>query len=353
MTEFFSEYGLFLAKTITFMIAVMFIMAVVVSNALRSKRELEKGTLTVTHLNKDMDDLRETIKKHVMDRHLLKLEFKRDKKKSKQDKKNRKKKAKSGEPDEGGKRVYVIDFEGDIKASQVENLRKVITAVLAVARPKEDEILLRLESPGGMVHGYGLAASQLNRIRQQGIPLTICVDKVAASGGYMMACLGNRIVSAPFAYVGSIGVLMQLPNFHRFLEEKKIDYEMITAGEYKRTLTLFGENTEKGREKAKEEIEEAHRLFKDFVSEYRPSLDIDAVATGETWFGSKAVDKGLVDAIKTSDECIVEACEHADVYAVSYEHKKKLSERLGRTVEKALDNGFLNWVQRTGSNRFF
>src|SRR5690606_23138206 len=197
-------------------------------------------------------------------------------------------------------RVYVLDFDGDIKASAVENLRHEITALLTLATP-QDEVVLRLESGGGMVHSYGLAASQLARIRQAGVPLTVCVDKVAASGGYMMACIGEKILSAPFAILGSIGVVAQLPNVHRLLKQHNIDFEGLTAGEYKRTLTVFGENTAKGREKFQEDLETTHRLFKDFVASYRPQLVMEEIATGEIWLGSTALEKKLVDELKTSD----------------------------------------------------
>ena len=176
-----------------------------------------------------------------------------------------------------------------MKASAVSSLRQEITAILSLAE-KQDEVLVRLESGGGMVHAYGLASSQLLRIRNQDIDLTVCVDKVAASGGYMMACVANKLLAAPFAVIGSIGVIAQIPNFHRLLKKNDIDFEMITAGEYKRTLTMFGENTEKGREKFAEDIEDVHVLFKDFVKEHRPALDVEAVATGEVWFGQRAID---------------------------------------------------------------
>ena len=352
MTEFFLEYGLFLAKTITLVLAVLFLLGVAMANAIKSRKEMEKGSLHVTHLNEHIDEMCQQVKDVVLDKHLLKLEGKAEKKKAKQEKKARKSAGKQAEQ-QGRKRVYVIDFEGDVKASQVDNLRKVITAVLAIARADQDEIMLRLESPGGMIHSYGLAASQLDRIRNRHIPLTICVDKVAASGGYMMACLGNRIIASPFAYIGSIGVVLQMPNFHRLLQDNKVDYEMVTAGEYKRTLTVFGENTDKDRAKVTQEIQEAHDLFKNFIREHRPSLNVDEVATGETWFGSQAVGKGLIDEIKTSDEYIVEACSDADVYAVTYEEKKKISERLGKVMENSVSSALLNWAQKAGKQKFF
>ena len=348
--EFLSEYGLFLAKAITVVAAILIIMAAAVANAMKQKKE-GKGAITVTHLNKDIEELSNEIKRVVEDEQTLKDESKAEKKKLKQDKKARKKSSK--ESQENKKRLYVIDFNGDPKASQVEELRQAITAVLALARPDHDEVLLRLESPGGMVHAYGLAASQLHRIRSKQVPLTICVDKVAASGGYMMACVATQLIAAPFAYIGSIGVLVQIPNFHRLLKDKNVDYEMVTAGEHKRTLTMFGENTDKGRQKMLEDVEEVHELFKGFIKESRPQMDIDKLATGETWLGSRAYELGLVDAVSTSDEIIIRACEEADVYHVAYEKKKGFTDKLGKMMESSLDNTVLRWLQRANSKDEF
>jgi serine protease SohB len=317
--EFLTEYGMFLAKTLTFAVAIVFVIVAAVGSAAKTKKE-QKGTISVRHLNKEIDEMLHEIKSVVEDEKTLK-KAKKDIKKSKklaQKEKNKDKK------DSEKKRYYVFDFNGDPKASQVDSMREVITAVLSIIRPTQDEVILRLESPGGMVHAYGLAASQLARIRNLNIPLTICVDKVAASGGYMMACLGTKILAAPFAYIGSIGVLMQLPNFNRLLKEKNVDFEMITAGEYKRTLTIFGENTDKGREKVTEEIQETHDIFKSFVKENRPILEIDRVATGEVWLGKKALEQKLVDEIKTSDEYIVDACKEADVYLLMRKNQNLL-----------------------------
>jgi serine protease SohB len=239
----------------------------------------------------------------------------------------------------------VLSFKGDLKASATDNLREEISAVLLQAG-KGDEILVKVESPGGLVHGYGLASSQLQRIRDTEVPLTIAVDKVAASGGYMMACVAHRIIAAPFAVLGSIGVLAQLPNFHRLLQKSNIDFELLTAGEYKRTLTMFGENTDKGREKFVEELEETHTLFKSFVSANRPELDIAKVATGEIWYGQNAIDVGLIDEIKTSDAFVQERLEDWDIYEVRFIHKKNWQEKLGMAAEGALERSFLKIWQR-------
>nr|BFE89674.1 protease SohB [Pseudomonas brassicacearum subsp. brassicacearum] len=315
MEFFFIEYAGFLAKTVTLVIAILVVLASFA--ALRSKgRRKSTGQLQVSKLNDFYKGLRERLEQTLLDKDQLKALRKAEGKAEKgREEKNKDKPA--AKP-----RVFVLDFDGDIKASATESLRHEITALLTLATPK-DEVVLRLESGGGMVHSYGLASSQLARIRQAGVPLTVCIDKVAASGGYMMACIGEKIISAPFAILGSIGVVAQLPNVNRLLKKHDIDFEVLTAGEYKRTLTVFGENTEKGREKFQEDLDITHELFKNFVSNYRPQLAIDEVATGEVWLGVAAQGKGLVDELKTSDEYLAERAKGAELYHLHYAERKK------------------------------
>jgi len=258
------------------------------------------------------------------------------KKLQKQEKEKEKGKKKGKQEAEKRKRIYVLDFHGDIRASAVASLREEITAVLTVAR-EQDEVFVRLESSGGVVHGYGLAASQLMRIRDKNIPLTVAVDKVAASGGYMMACVGSRILAAPFAIIGSIGVIAQLPNFHKVLKKHDIDFEQFTAGEFKRTVTMFGENTREAKSKFREEIEDIHLLFKDFIVQHRPSVDIVKVSTGESWPGTRALQNNLVDELKTSDDYLLENSQHADIFEVSYTTKKSLLEKIGFQFQRLMD----------------
>lgn len=235
-------------------------------------------------------------------------------------------------------KIYVLDFKGDTAASAVEQLREEITLILATAKAGRDRVVVRLESPGGMVHGYGLAAAQLVRLRDAGFHLTICVDKVAASGGYMMACIGSEIVSAPFAILGSIGVVAQVPNFNRLLKEKNIDFEMYTAGEYKRTVTMFGENTEAGKAKFEEELQQTHVLFKQFVEKYRPQLNVEKVATGEHWYGQDALDLKLIDKLQTSDEYLLSLLPQHDIYAIQTRKKPTLGEKLGLQAAQMADS---------------
>ncbi|MGB0865365.1 MAG: protease SohB [Granulosicoccaceae bacterium] len=358
MTAFLLDYGLFFAKVATVLLAALVLIGFIVS---RKEAPEEDGRIEVRKLNDQLDDLKETLRESLLDEDQLKREAKALKAKKKAEKKQRRKEAKLERKRLGGKQpepeqpernsVYVLSFDGDIRASANENLRREITSVLAVAR-QGDEVVVRLESPGGMVHSYGLASSQLDRIIQAKIPLTACVDKVAASGGYMMACVANRIVAAPFAILGSIGVVAQLPNFHRLLKKNDIDFELLTAGEYKRTLTMLGENTDEGRQKFVEELEETHTLFKDFVSEHRPQVQIEQVATGETWYGKRALDVKLIDEIQTSDELLLERCKEMDVYEVRYAARKSLREKLGFGAADVLDTVALRWWERLQSSRF-
>lgn len=347
------EYGLFLAKSITVLVTIALIVALVVSAGHRGKGA-DKGHIEVTHLNDKFDSIQDALKDAIFDAEERKHEVKEQQKKEKAEAKARKKAAKKhdDQSSESKPRVFVLNFDGDIKASAVENLREEISGVLSLANDK-DEVVLRLESGGGMVHSYGLASSQLDRIKKKGIPLTVCVDKVAASGGYMMACVADKILAAPFAIMGSIGVVAQLPNFHRLLKKNYVDFELLTAGEHKRTLTMFGENTEKGREKFVEDLEDTHELFKSFVGEHRPVVDINAVATGDVWFGQRALEKQLVDELQTSDEYIHTLAETADVYEVEYVFKKSIHEKLGLAAQGAVDRLLVTWLGRLQNSRFF
>ncbi|EXD37667.1 MULTISPECIES: protease SohB [Acinetobacter] len=254
-------------------------------------------------------------------------------------------------------KVFVLDFKGDIQASAVEQLREEITLVLATAKAGKDRVVVRLESPGGMVHGYGLAAAQLVRLRDAGVHVTIVVDKVAASGGYMMACIASEIISAPFAILGSIGVVAQVPNFNRLLKQHNVDFELYTAGEYKRTVTMFGENTPEGKAKFEEELQQTHALFKHFVEKYRPQLNVEKVATGEHWYGQDALDLNLVDKLQTSDEYILGLLPQHDVYVISTRKRPTLGEKLGLQAAQLADhliptvmNKFVESLSKANSN---
>lgn len=331
--EFLSEYGIFLAKVVTIVVAIILVVAAAGGAAVRSKG-MHKKEMKVEKVNERLNAYKEDLEHAVLDKELLKAKKKAKKLEEKASKKDKKH---SNQNEQDKARVYVIDFDGDIKASAVDTFRDSVTTVLQVANPEKDEVVVRLESPGGMVHAYGLAAAQLDRIKKANLKLTACVDKVAASGGYMMACVADRIVASPFAVMGSIGVVAQLPNFHRLLKKNDIDFEVLTAGEHKRTLTMFGENTEKGRQKFQTDLEDTHELFKSYVSERRPVVDIDKVANGDVWFGQRALEVSLVDELCTSDEFLMKACEHADVFEVEFKEKQSFADRIGVAVSTAVE----------------
>ncbi|KKO44016.1 peptidase S49 [Arsukibacterium ikkense] len=310
---FLMEYGMFLAKAATVVFAIALVVGIVVSAS--HKPKAKKGQLEFTDLSKYYQQQTTALQQSLLDKKGFKQWQKGLQKGQKQQA--------HAQPC-----LFVVEFNGSMDARETESLREEVSALLAIAKP-EDEVLLRLESGGGVVHGYGLAASQLDRIRARGISLTVAVDKVAASGGYMMACIGNKILAAPFAILGSIGVIAQLPNFHKLLQKNHVDFEQFTAGEFKRTVTLFGENTDKGRQKFQQELEETHGLFKTFVQQHRPQLDMARVATGEHWFGYQALDLQLVDQIQTSDDYLLDKMTSHRLFAVKYQLKKGLAEKVG------------------------
>ena len=332
MLEIFLEYGLFLLKVITVLISVI----VLISFVAASKKSTAVEGLEIENLNDKYKGLSDSLNKAVMEKDEWKKKQKSEKAIAKKNKKKKTRKPKA----------YILDFIGDIKASAVPSLREEVTAILDIAK-RNDQIVLRLDNHGGVVHEHGLAASQLARIRQKKIHLTVVVDKVAASGGYLMASVANKIYAAPFAILGSIGVIAQLPNFNRLLDNYGVDFEQITAGQYKRNVTMFGKNTDEDREKLKDQLEEIHELFKSSVNEYRPQLDLERVATGEHWYGSKALELGLIDEIKTSDELLIEMAKKYEIFSVKLKTKKPLKKRLLSNIDSLLEKvDDIRWKKR-------
>ncbi len=332
--ELLFDYALFLAKTLTILAGVALLIVI----AIRAKRlggHDDAERLEILDLNERYRNLARALKETSLPKKAYRAYLKAERKEEKAREKARKE-------SDGRKRLFVIDFKGDIRASEVAGLRVLVTTVLLESR-EGDAVLVRLENSGGTVNEHGLAASQLARLRARGVHLTVAVDKVAASGGYLMACVADRIVAAPFAVVGSIGVLAELPNFHRLLERHGVDFELHTAGQYKRTLTLFGENNDAAREKLKEQLEDIHALFKGFVAEYRPRLDLERVATGEYWHGQRAVELGLVDAIQTSDDLLLASSETTDLWRLKYSARKKPLERLLASVQGLIGGRLGPW----------
>jgi len=328
--DFLAEYGIFLAKVITIVVAIMLLAGFLVT--LTQKEKDRKRNLKVKKVNKRFDAYEDIIKQEALPKSKYK-EFAKEKKREL-------KEAEKAAEEKPRPRVFVITYKGDMKASATSSLREEITAIITTAT-SHDEVLIKLESPGGIVHEYGLAASQIKRLRDHNIPVTVAIDRVAASGGYMMACIANRIIAAPFAIVGSIGVIAQLPNFHRLLKHNHVEFEQIMAGEYKRTLSMFGENTQKDRKKMQEEVENVHQLFKHFVTSNRPAIDIDQVSTGEFWHAIDAKERHLVDELQTSDDYLLSASKHSDIFHVCYKIKKPIISKMQMAASTFIENTLL------------
>jgi len=335
--DYLYDYILFLAQAVTVVVAVLLILTAMASLGMKRQQQSSQGHLEIRKLNDRLNNLKDSLRQAVLPHAQFKKLHKEDQKKEKAEQKQAARSAKKAEASESDarSRIFVLHFEGDIQASKVDQLRTEVTAVLTLAEPA-DEVVVCLESPGGAVHGYGLAASQLDRIRSHGVPLVVAVDKVAASGGYLMAAVADRILAAPFAVIGSIGVLAQIPNVHRLLKKHDVDVELLTAGKYKRTLTVLGENTDEGRQKFIEELEDIHALFQEYVGTRRPSLDMAEVATGEVWYGDRALARHLIDELCTSDEYLARACDDRDVFEVRWVEHKKPIERLMAQAEMSL-----------------
>ncbi|MDU8924840.1 protease SohB [Pasteurellaceae bacterium LIM206] len=342
-SDILTGYGLFILEILTILLVIAGIAVMIFA---MKQQKSAAGTLQLTDLAKEYEENSKKLQDFYLSEDERKAAQKARKKADKTKAKEAKEKRKKGEGTPQKPRVFVVNFKGDIHASETTALREEISTILTVADPAADEVLLRLESPGGVVHGYGLAASQLARLKQKGIKLTVAVDKVAASGGYMMACVADKIVSAPFAIIGSVGVVAQIPNIHRLLKKHDVDVDVMTAGEYKRTVTVLGENTEKGKQKFQQELEETHALFKSFVSNNRPQVDIERIATGEHWFGQQALELNLVDEIATSDDLILAAIKEKSVVEVKYNLKKSLMQKFGKQMEESADNLALKWLKR-------
>nr|BET44614.1 MAG: protease SohB [Candidatus Aschnera chinzeii] len=332
--EFFLSYGLFLAKIITSIIFIIIILLIIFNCTMRKQNK--KGNLKITNLTEIYNTRQYIMKQAKMKNSDYKIWLKNYKKQEKIKAKKEKILLKKKQIIFKKPSLFVINFKGSINACEVSSLREEINTILSIA-DNNDEVLVKLESCGGVVHGYGLAAAQLNRLKEKGLKLTVSVDKVAASGGYMMASVANRIIAAPFAIIGSIGVVAQIPNFNRLLKKNNIDIELHTAGEHKRTLTIFGENTEHGRKKFINDLHETHKLFKDFIQNNRPNIDIDSIATGEYWYGKHALEKGLIDQLGVSDDIIINNINNYDIIEVVYTPNKKVINRILNNVMNTIN----------------
>ena len=335
--EILADYLVFLLKVFTIALAITVPLLLIIGSS-KGKTQ-SKGKLAITNLSEKFEDMGNVVRSSNMNPKELKKFYK-------DIIKNKKKKTDEKEPS-----VFVLNFIGDIQASEVEKLKYEINAIL-LSESECKEVVVKVESGGGSAYAYGLCAAELKRLVDNDISLTVCIDKVAASGGYLMSCVATKIIAAPWAIVGSIGVIAQLPNFHRLLKKNLIDFEMHTAGEFKRTLTTLGENTEDGREKFKADLEDLHVIFKDFVKEQRPEVDTAIVATGEVWQGEEAVRVGLVDSLETSDNYLVNLSKDATLFEIEYIEKKNLSERFAFSMQLILEKSVIKFYDLINRDRY-
>lgn len=326
MTELLLEVGAFTLKSLVLGLVIFGGLLAIIAASLKQKKSGKE--IEVQNLSEKSKKRQLQIKAKLLPAAEFKKTLKSEQKKMKKERKSR---------DHHKPRLFVLEFEGDVRATQTEELREQITSLLSVSDPSTDQVLVTIESPGGMVHGYGLGAAQLLRIRDKGIRLVAAVDKVAASGGYLMASVANEIIAAPFAVVGSIGVIAQVPNLNRLLKKHDIDYEEVTSGKYKRSVSFLGEITPDGRRHFEKKIEGTHDLFKQFVKDLRPQLNLEEVANGDHWYGKEAVALGLVDRLQTSDDFISQFIESHQVIKLTSPEKKNLVQKVSQAAEQSLE----------------
>jgi len=340
MLDWLYHISLFVVEAIVIVVAIVIVISMIARQKAQGKSNNAK--LVVEDRGKHYKERQEALEHCRLEPAQAE---KAEKARAKEQKKEAKKEKKNKSTVTDKKVVWVIDFSGDIKASDTPALTEKVSSLLLAAK-EGDEVVLRLESGGGMVHAYGLASAQLDRFREANIKLTICVDKVAASGGYMMACCADHLVAAPFAVLGSIGVVAQVPNIHKLLKKNDVDVEILTAGKYKRTLTMLGENTEEGRAKFLEDLADTHGLFKNFVSQRRPQLDIDSIATGDIWYGSEAVSNGLIDEVSTSEAYLQNKAKEARVLEISLKKQLSMAQKLGVHTSAGIEKGIDRAIDR-------
>lgn len=318
--DFFVDLAAFLIKAGILAAASVFVLGSLIGMIRRARMDPGQDHLRVTYLNEELADHSLSILNAMMPPKAFK-------------KLARRQQQELGVKSRTRPKTFILDFFGDLAASSVDALRQQINALLLVLEEK-DEVLVRLESSGGKAHAYGFAAAQLGRLKGENRRLVVSIDRVAASGGYMMACVADHIIAAPFALVGSIGVLAMVPNFHRLLQQFNVDYDEFAVGENKKNISLLGANTEEGKQKFIQDMEEFHRDFKGFVAEHRPAVKIDEAADGDVWYGEKARTLGLVDELKTSDDFLLERIKERDLFRVEFVESKPLRKRLSHWMTR-------------------
>lgn len=245
-----------------------------------------------------------------------------------------------------GKVTAVLRFEGDTMATGRQDFARMVDEVLH-NKERIQRVIVVVNSPGGGVSVYGQMFAGMERMRNAGVDVTACVDTYAASGGYLMSVPAQRIIAAPFAMVGSIGVVSEFMNFNKLLRRLGVEPMTITAGELKRTVTPLSEVTEENKAAYKAQLEAIHRQFIAVVKKYR-EVDADRVCTGNHWTAAESVELklNLVDGLATSQEYLFEANQTEDLVTIS-----KLQNPYEKSV-LGLARRFIHLVADEVSERF-
>lgn len=232
------------------------------------------------------------------------------------------------------KTAVLLSFNGDINATEVIEFGRAVSMIVQM-KDLVSEVYIIINSGGGVVNGYGLLASEIERLHYSEIETYALIDQVAASGGYMAACVANHVVAAPFAYIGSIGVVSEMPNFNQILSDNGINIEQHTAGKSKRTVTPLGKITDEDRNEFKKKLERIHRSFINHVSHYRNINDADEnknsiIFSGDYWIAEETVELelGLVDEISTSQEFLLDKMKEYNIIEITFQENKTKKSKL-------------------------
>ncbi len=248
-------------------------------------------------------------------------------------------------------RLAVLRFQGlrDLNASGDQRLSEAIDEVL-VNRDHFEEAVVIIDSPGGTTHGYGHAYALLERLSASGLKVTACIDRIGASGGYLMALPADRILAGPFAIVGSVGVVAGIPNVKRLLEEKGVSYRLFVAGDKKRVVHFADDDGPEVREYMDEKLAGIHTQFLQAVEKHRGDrVKLDEVRSGDHWSAEESVEKGLglVDELQTSAEYLLER--NREVALVMIERRVDITERfagyLAARLSARVASLFTRWLR--------
>jgi protease-4 len=208
----------------------------------------------------------------------------------------------------GGDKIAVIPFEGTISGTGSPPSVMTPEDFLKMLQRAEDDdsvkaIVLRVNSPGGTV-----AASQeiSEYVRTEKKPVIVSVGDVDASGAYMVSSQADWIVGNPGSAIGSIGVIMEVPNASGLMDKIGVQWKVITAGKYKGAGSPFRPLTPTETGLLQGQIDQVYAQFIDTVASGRklPRSEVESMATGWAWNGEEAVRLKLIDQTGTYKDAL-------------------------------------------------